>query len=253
MNLDMEKAFDKMEWVLIFAIMERLGFNPTWINWIKICISTSSFSILLNGSPFGHFTLERGLRQGDPLSPFLFILGSEVLSRLLFKEESLGNIKGLKISRNNLAINHLLFADDLLIFGKANLKEASSIKTCLQKYCLWSGQTINNGKSSIRFSKNTNFITAAKILDIIPFSTNSPNSIHLHLPILFGNSKKEAFQSIIDKVSSKVEGWRAKTLSQAGRLTLIKSVAAAIPSNAMSTFLLPLSICRRLDRIFKNF
>jgi hypothetical protein len=199
------------------------------------------------------FFSERGLRQGDPLSPFLFILGSEVLSRLLFKEESLGNIKGLKISRNNPAINHLLFADDLLIFGKANLKEASSIKSYLEKYCLWSGQTINNDKSSIRFSKNTNSITASKILNIIPFSTNSPNPIHLSLPILIGNSKNEAFQSIIDKVANKVEGWRAKTLSQATRLTLIKSVAATIPSYAMSTFLLPFSICRRLDRIFKNF
>jgi hypothetical protein len=174
-------------------------------------------------------------------------LGSEVLSRLLFKEESIGNIKDLKISRNNPTINHLLFADDLLIFGKANLKEASSIKTYLEKYCLWSGQTINNDKSSIRFSKNTNSITASLL------STNSTNPIHLGLPILFGNSKKEAFQSIIDKVANKVEGWRAKTLSQAGRLTLIKSVVAAIPSYAMSTFLLPLSICRKLDRIFKNF
>jgi hypothetical protein len=157
-------------------------------------------------APLAIFFPERGLRQGDPLSPFLFILGSEVLSRLLFKEESLGNINGLKIFRNNPAINHLLFADDLLIFGKANLKEASSIKSWLEKYCLWSGQTINNDKSSIRFSKNTNSIIASKILDIIPFSTNSPNPIHLGLPILIGNSKKEAFQSIIDKVANKVEG-----------------------------------------------
>ena len=73
--------------------------------------------------------------QEDPLSPFLFILGSEVLSRLLLKEERIGNIKGMKIARNYPAINHLLFADDLLIFGKASLLEASSIKSCLDKYC----------------------------------------------------------------------------------------------------------------------
>jgi hypothetical protein len=139
LNMDMEKAFDKMEWDFILAIMEKLGFLPTWINWIKLCISSSSFSIILNGSPFGRFSPERGLRQGDPLSPFLFILGYEVLSRLLFREESLGNLRGLKISRNSIAIHHLLFADDLLIFGKATQKEANSIHTYFEKYCLWSG------------------------------------------------------------------------------------------------------------------
>jgi hypothetical protein len=100
----------------------------------------------------------------------LFILGLEVLSRLLFREEALGNIKGLKIPRNNPAIHHLLFVDDLLIFGKATPKEASIIQSCLVKYCLWSGQSINNGKFSIRFSKNTNPSTTALILDLLPYS-----------------------------------------------------------------------------------
>jgi hypothetical protein len=89
--------------------------------------------ILLNGSPFGMFSPKRGLRQGDILSQFLFILVFEVLYRLLFREEALGNIKGLKISKNNLAIHHLLFADDFLIFGKATPNEASIIQSCLEK------------------------------------------------------------------------------------------------------------------------
>jgi hypothetical protein len=77
----------------------------------------------------------RGITQGDHLSPFLFILGSKVFSRLMFKEESLGHIKGLKIARNTSPIHHLLFIDDLLIFGKASRQEASCIKSCLDKYC----------------------------------------------------------------------------------------------------------------------
>jgi hypothetical protein len=115
--------------------MKKLGFNDTWIGWIESCISSSYFSILINGSPFGLISLARGLRQGDPLSLFRFIMGSEVFSRLMFKEVSLGHIKSLKIARNNPAIHHLLFADDLLIFGQASLPEASSIKSCLAKYC----------------------------------------------------------------------------------------------------------------------
>jgi hypothetical protein len=136
LNMDMEKAFDKMEWEFILFVMKKFGFHPSWINWIRLRIFSSSFSILINGSPFGLFCPKRGLRQGDSLSPFLFILGTEVLSRLLFKEEALGNIKRFKISINAPAIHHLLFANDLLIFGKATPKEANNIHSCLEKYCL---------------------------------------------------------------------------------------------------------------------
>jgi hypothetical protein len=87
-KIDMEKAFDHVEWNFIFVILSKLGFAPMWINWIRICITSPSFSILINGSPFGHFCPNRGLRQGDPLSHFLFILGTEVISRLLFCSES---------------------------------------------------------------------------------------------------------------------------------------------------------------------
>jgi hypothetical protein len=75
-NIDMEKAFDKMEWNFLLAILHQLGFHPIWINWIQLCISTSSFTVLLNGSPFGLFSPSRSLKQGDPLPPFLFIIGS---------------------------------------------------------------------------------------------------------------------------------------------------------------------------------
>jgi hypothetical protein len=87
-KLDMEKAFDSMEWDFLLKILSLLGFNYRWIQWISQCITTSSFSILLDGAPYGKFFPSRGLRQGDHLSPFLFILGSEILSRLILKEES---------------------------------------------------------------------------------------------------------------------------------------------------------------------
>jgi hypothetical protein len=253
LKMDMEKAFDRMEWHFILSIMEKLGFSSTWLTWIRLCISSISFSILLNGSPFGNFSPKRGLRQGDPLSPFLFILGVEVFSRLMFKEERNGSIKGLRIARNVATIHHLLFADDLLIFGRASIAEATSIKICLEKYYKWSGQLVTASKSSIHFTKNTKPTISTAISRIIPYSTTSSSNLYLGLPILMGNSKKKAFQSILDKVLRRIEGWRAKTLSQAGRLTLIKSIAAALPSYAMSTFLLPNSIYTALDRIFKNF
>ncbi|XP_062176085.1 uncharacterized protein LOC133881146 [Alnus glutinosa] len=252
-KIDMEKAFDRMEWGFLLSILIKPGFNSIWINWIRICISSTSFSILINGSPFGLFTPSRGLRQGDPLSPFLFILGTEALSRILQQQESLGILKGIKIAKNCPPINHLLFADDLIIFAKATSTEAISIKCSLDLFCSWSGQKVNTGKSSLLFSKNTLSSTIRSIKGIIPYKTTSSTSYYLGLPFIFGKSKRVAFQPILDKVLNKIERWRAKTLSQAGRTVLIKATAAAIPSYAMSTFMLPVSICKMLDRSFKNF
>jgi hypothetical protein len=166
-----------------------------------------------------------------------------------------GSIKGLRIAINCALIHHLLFADDLLLFGKASISKATCFKSCLDKYCYWSGQSINASNSSIHFSRNTKTATSTAIKILFRFNENPLKSLYLGLPIFLGNSKKRGFQGIIDKVHMhiKIEGWRAKTLSQAGRLVLIKSVAAVIPTYAMSSFLIPNNCCKELDRTFKNF
>ena len=133
-KIDMEKAFNRMEWSFILAILSKLGFHPTWINWVRICISSSSFFVLMNGSHFGLFTLERELGQGDPLSHFLFILGTEVLSRLLIQKESQALLGGIKIACTCVPISYLLFADDLILFAKATLAEANTLNSCLELY-----------------------------------------------------------------------------------------------------------------------
>ncbi|PKH47876.1 hypothetical protein CRG98_050413 [Punica granatum] len=112
MKIDFTKAFNKLEWSFIIKILEKLGFHSTFISWIFQCISTSTFSVLLNGSPHDHFLPSRGIRQGDPIS-------MEILSRLLYRAEANGDIKGIQISRGGPQISHLMFADDLLILSKA--------------------------------------------------------------------------------------------------------------------------------------
>lgn len=171
----------------------------------------------------------------------------------MFKEERDGHLRCLKMARHYPAIHHLLFPDDLLIFSRATFSEVVTIKSCLDEYCKWSSQYINSSKSLIQFSRYTNPSPSLSINNILPFQTNPSKSIYVDISILFGNSKVGAFQDILDKVHKKIDGLRTKTLPQAGRLVLIKIVAAALPVYTMSSFLLPASFCSKLDKIFKDF
>lgn len=112
------------------------------------------FSLLLNGNISNRIKPEKGLRQGDPLSPIHFILGSEVLARLLMKEELDGNLHGIKVARNSPTISNLMYADDLLVMSRVGQSEAKAFQKCFEVYCGWSGQTPNLEKSNIIFFKN---------------------------------------------------------------------------------------------------
>ncbi|GLT60898.1 hypothetical protein SLA2020_336390 [Shorea laevis] len=249
----MEKAFHRMEWSFLLRIFALLGFNSKWIQLVGQCISTASFSILLDGSPFGLFSSSRGIKQGDPLSPFLFILGSEALSRLISRAEHDRLIHGIKIARGSPQISHLLFADDLMIFAKAKPSEANNILDCLTTYSQWSGQKINFHKSSIFFSKNTAHNSIANIKSILSLQQISPKAKYLGLPLFVNKNKKRAFEDIKASILNRINGWKAKLLSQAARTTLIKSVANATPVYTMSAFFLPKAIWLDIDSSLRKF
>jgi len=162
--------------------------------------STSSFSVLLNGSPFGLFSPSRDLRQGDPLSHFLFIIGVEVISRMFHQ-----SLCGFKIARSYSSLNHFLFADDRVIFTTATSSQDIIIKDCLNTYSSWSGQTVNANKSNILFSKNTAPSNISAIKNILPYQITPANAKHLGLPILYGKSKASVFSDILNKVNGKIK------------------------------------------------
>jgi exonuclease III len=253
LKLDMEKAFDSMEWNFLLRILTLLGFHPIWVQWIRQCITTSSFSILLDGAPFGKFFPSRGLRQGDPLSPFLFILGSEVLSRLLYHEEALGNLHGIKMARSCPSISHLFFADDVMIFSRANDSEARSILNCLTTYSKWSGQVINISKSAMFFSRNCRSEKKISIKGILNLNLIPARAKYLGIPLFLLKNKSNSFIELKDRIFSKITGWKARLLSQAARTTLVKSVANAIPTYIMSIFLLPKSFCEVINSGLRKF
>ena len=117
LKIDMEKVYDQLEWCFLEKVLHGFGFPSIWIQWVMQCVTTPSFSILLNDSPFSFFKPKRGLRQGDPLSPFLFILAAEVLARLIEREAVNNKIIGYKLAPDLMPISHLQFADDLFIFA----------------------------------------------------------------------------------------------------------------------------------------
>jgi hypothetical protein len=151
LKLDMRKAYDRVEWSYLEAIMLKLGFSSRWVALVMRLVSTVSFSVLFNGALLEEFRPTSGICQGDPISPYLFLLAAEGLSCLLKNQDQSSVLHGISVAPTAPVVNHLLFADDSLLFFKASSEGASKVKDVLQKYCLASGQRINMDKSSIFF------------------------------------------------------------------------------------------------------
>ncbi|XP_019182405.1 PREDICTED: uncharacterized protein LOC109177491 [Ipomoea nil] len=253
LKLDMAKAYDRMEWPFLRNMLTALGFSNIWVELIMLCVTTVSYNIKLNGTRGLPIIPSRGLRQGDPLSPYLFIICAEGLSLLLQQAQIQGAIHGCRVARGAPSISHLFFADDSLLFFKANVQEASAIKQCLTRYENLSGQVVNYHKSSICYSKNTQDDSREEVAQILGV-TQAPNfGKYLGLPSFVGRNKKAAFSYIEDKIRQRILSWNKKLLSQAGKEILLKSVAQAMPTFSMSVFLLPMGICTAIERTMNRY
>ena len=133
-KLDMSKAYDRVEWVFLEQILLKLGFHEDWVALLMECITTVSYSILVNGEPKGLFRPSRDLRQGDPLSPYLFLFCAEGLNVILNEAVSKGEIHGFSICGNGPKLTHLFFADNSLLFCRASLNECEKIQELLGSY-----------------------------------------------------------------------------------------------------------------------
>ncbi|WZY88832.1 hypothetical protein YC2023_045567 [Brassica napus] len=236
---DMSKAYDRIEWEFIKALLQKMGFHQHWIKLMMECISSVQYRILLNGDPRGLIVPQRGLRQGDPLSPYLFILCTEALIANIKKAEREKQLTGIKVARACPSISHLLFADDSLFFCKAQREECHTILRILKEYEVVSGQLINFEKSSIQFGHKIGDSLKQELRDILGIQNLGGMGSYLGLPENLGGSKIQVFSFVQDRLNNRVNGWTFKFFTKGGKEVIIKSVITALPNHTMSCYRLP--------------
>ncbi|MCH79399.1 cysteine-rich receptor-like protein kinase [Trifolium medium] len=214
-KVDFEKAYDSVDWGYLDAAMGRMGFPTLWRKWIKECVCTATASVLVNGSPTEEFPLERGLRQGDLLSPFLFLLAVEglhvlmeaMVERNLFTGYNVGNI-------NPVSVSHLQFADDTLLLGFKSWANVRALRAVLVLF-----ESMSASALCCKVGK-------------IPF---------LYLGLSIGGDPRRLgfWEPVVNRLKNCLSGWRSRFLSFGGRLVLLKSVLTSLPVYSLSFFKAP--------------
>lgn len=252
-KIDVSKAYDRLEWCYIEKMLNRFGFPSVWVDRVMTCVKTISYSFVHEGKIVGKVHPQRGVRQGDPISPYLYILCAEGLSSSIRCYEEAGLIHGCRIARGAPSISHLLFADDCYFFFRANQAEAAVMKSILSKYEGLSGQVVNYNKSGVMFSPNTKTADRSLVCELLGVQEIMKPEKYLGMPMWVGKDKTEVFGFISDRIGNKLQGWNTKALSRQGKLTLIKTAAQAIPNFWMSLFLIPANLCESIERKLNAF
>uniref|UniRef100_A0A2N9GH27 Reverse transcriptase domain-containing protein n=1 Tax=Fagus sylvatica TaxID=28930 RepID=A0A2N9GH27_FAGSY len=253
-KLDIEKAYDHVNWDCLLYLLAKMGFGQKWCQWIKTCISTVQFSVLVNGSPAGFFGNSRGLRQGDPLSPLLFLLVMEVLSKMFRKSEEAGLISGFLAGvcgESEVRISHLLFADDTIVFCDAVPEQVLHIRKVLSCFEAVTGLKVNLSKSEM---------VPVGIVDNMPFLANllccrigTLPMMYLGMPMGAPYKGLSVWNSVLEKIERRLAGWQTLYLSKGGRLTLLKSTLSSLPTYFLSLFTIPASVAQRIEKLQRNF
>jgi hypothetical protein len=252
-KIDLEKAYDRLNWNFVEKCLTDCKFPPKLINIIHHCITSPSYKILWNGDKTDTFIPTRGIRQGDPLSPYLFVICMERLSHIISDQVEANFWKPMCAGRAGPKISHLLFADDLLLFAEASIEQAHCIMHCLDLFCEASGQKINSQKTQIFFSKNVDEQLKSDIVQHTGYTPVINFGKYLGANIDSGRTTRGKFNHIIVKIQNKLSGWKHQCLSLAGRLTLTKYVLSSIPYYHMQYAKLPKTLCDEMEKIQRGF
>ncbi|GJX58073.1 RNA-directed DNA polymerase, eukaryota [Tanacetum coccineum] len=250
-KVDFAKAYDSVRWDYLDDVLISFGFGPKWRSWIRGSLSSGKASILVNGSPTTEFHLYRGLKQGDPLAPFLFLLIMESLHLSFSRAVEAGIFKGYKIDPST-TLSHLFYADDAVFIGEWSHSNLKGIMNILRCFSLLSGMSINIQKSHLLGVGIPDNCVAEAAKSIGCLIMKAPFK---YLGILVGDnmSSKKAWDETINKMKKRLSRWKLNTLSVGGRLTLLKSVLGSTPIYNMSIFKVPKSVLNYMESLRRNF
>ncbi|KAJ0870075.1 putative RNA-directed DNA polymerase [Helianthus annuus] len=251
-KVDFEKAFDSLNWDFLLSVLTQMGFPALWRKWILGILSTSRTSILVNGSPTLEFNVQRGVRQGDPLSPLLFILAMEALHVVSVKANSLGIFDGVKTPNDGPTISHLLYADDVLFVGEWSEKNFNNLARLLRCFHLSSGLKVNFNKSHL-YGIGVSNEEIGNMASILHCTTGSFPFTYLGLPVGGNMGLVKNWKPIIERFEGKLTLLKARTLSFGGRVTLIEAVLGNLPTYYLSLFNAPAQVIKHLERLRRKF
>lgn len=249
-KLDITKAFDSVRWDYLLALLQRKGFPTRWIDWLGALLSSSTSQVLLNGSPGQRIKHGRGLRQGDPLSPLLFILAIDPLQRILSKATELGAISKLRGRTTRLRIS--MYADDAVIFINPTQNDVATSANILHRFGTATGLVTNLQKSQVAAIRCGN-IDLEEVLQGVPAKRANFPLKYLGLPLVLGRLRKTDLQPVFDKISGRVASWRGKNMAAAGRTTLVKSVLSAQPIYLLTALKVMKESLEQLDKQRRRF
>uniref|UniRef100_A0A453RLD7 Reverse transcriptase domain-containing protein n=1 Tax=Aegilops tauschii subsp. strangulata TaxID=200361 RepID=A0A453RLD7_AEGTS len=250
LKLDISKAFDTVQWPFLFEVLRALGFGSRWLEWIAGLLVTSSTRIMVNGVPGAPIFNCKGLRQGGPLSPMLFILVMEPLHHLFRLAVDMEVLTPL--ASQGLRQRVSLFADDAIVFLKPTDNDLQACSRILRLFGTTSGLQVNFNKTAaipIRCSDDEKALTAATLgceLETFPCR-------YLGLPLCLRKPSAAQLHSLVERIAQCLPKWKAATLPKSGRLTLVLSVLCSIPIHVMLALALPKKTMHAINRIIRGF
>jgi len=253
LKLDMTKAYDRLSWLFLTKVLRKMGFTERLIGIVFGLVSNNWYSILINGQAHGFFKSSRGVKQGDPVSPTLFILAAEALSRGLNALHTNLYFCGFGMPKWSPKINHLAYADDMIIFSSSDETSLMLIMQVLKAYETASGQLVNKTKSAVYLHHLTDMEVVSKVERITGIHRNDFPIIYLGCPIFYARRKLEFYQPLITKVMDKLQSWQGKLLSVGGRAVLISHVLQSMPMHLLSAVNPPKYVINRLHKLFAQF
>ena len=253
-KLDIEKAYDHVNWEALLDLLKRMGFGVRWCRWIRTCISTVQFSVLFNESPADFFGSSRGLRQGDPLSPMLFLVMIEVFNKMMKRAEGAGLLRGFRAAGRpggGVGVSHLLFADDTILFCNANDEQILHIRMLLLCFQAVTGLKVNALKSEmVPIGEVPNVFVLAEILGC---RVRSLPMTYLGMPLGASHKSPTVWNPILEKFEHKLASWKKMYLSKGERLTLLKSTLSSLPTYYLSLFTIPMHVANKIERVQRDF